>query len=159
MSQLNIRTLLSKSVDAIKSKLGIESFTWAEYEDKLKEAMQDNSTGYFKYKHTTDELSFQLPEEVWQYNFCLLLLMSVDKYNPPESDGYCVDKIVSLECYMTRKIAAPSSVDSNGKFVGDSGVLRISDTGVVTTIASLPFATADETGDNGDLYLVMAFNR
>lgn len=39
MSTLNIRTLLSKSVTAIKTKLGIDSFTWGEYEDKLAEAM------------------------------------------------------------------------------------------------------------------------
>lgn len=40
MSQLNIRDLLSKSVTAIKTKLGIDTFTWDEYETKLNEAMQ-----------------------------------------------------------------------------------------------------------------------
>lgn len=39
MSDLNIRTLLSKTVTAIKEKLSIDSFTWGEYEDKLAETM------------------------------------------------------------------------------------------------------------------------
>lgn len=39
MSDLNIRTLLSKTVTAIKEKLSIDSFTWGEYEDKLAEAI------------------------------------------------------------------------------------------------------------------------
>lgn len=43
MSQLNIRTLLSKSVTAIKNKLGLTSLTWGEYETKLAEAMQGGS--------------------------------------------------------------------------------------------------------------------
>lgn len=39
MSDLNIRSLLSKTVTAIKEKLSIDSFTWGEFEDKLAEAM------------------------------------------------------------------------------------------------------------------------
>lgn len=36
---INIRTLLSKTVSAIKEKLGINSFTWGEFEAKLDEAV------------------------------------------------------------------------------------------------------------------------
>lgn len=36
---INIRTLLSKAVSAIKEKLGISSFTWGEFETKLNEAV------------------------------------------------------------------------------------------------------------------------
>lgn len=39
MSTYSVRALLSKSVTAIKEKLGISSFTWDEYETKLSEAM------------------------------------------------------------------------------------------------------------------------
>lgn len=37
---INIRTLLSKTVSAIKEKLGINSFTWGEFEAKLDEAVK-----------------------------------------------------------------------------------------------------------------------
>ena len=39
MSKINLRTLLSKTVSAIKEKLGVDSFTWAQFETKLSEAM------------------------------------------------------------------------------------------------------------------------
>lgn len=39
MSDLNIRSLLLKTVTAIKEKLSIDSFTWGEFEEKLTEAM------------------------------------------------------------------------------------------------------------------------
>ena len=43
MSQINLRTLLSKTVSAIKEQLDISSFKWSEFETKLSEAMKKDT--------------------------------------------------------------------------------------------------------------------
>lgn len=43
MSELKIKELLSQDVALIKEKLGLESYTWGEHNDKLKEALLSDS--------------------------------------------------------------------------------------------------------------------
>lgn len=67
MSKINLRTLLSKTVSAIKEQLEITSFTWAEFEEKLSRAMNTLDAGYvrlFVDKYPYDVESVVIPEGI-----------------------------------------------------------------------------------------------
>lgn len=155
MSQLNIRTLLSKSVEAIKSKLGIESFTWSEYEDKLNEAMQDKSSVFVGYVWSEDGKTIQLPEEALQYKYCYLLV----EINPGTSVD-CSNKAVYMRCHMnsSKKYVILAIATSDGT-LNYTGMYYISDTGVIDiSNSSYSFVIGWNDGDAGVAYTLIAYN-
>lgn len=61
---INLRTLLSNTVTAIKNKLNIDSFTWGEFDSKLEEAVNGDNEQYIALFSDEDLDTLRLPEGI-----------------------------------------------------------------------------------------------
>ena len=59
---INLRTLLSNTVTAIKNKLNIDSFTWGEFDSKLEEAVNGDNEQYITLFSNESLDTLRLPE-------------------------------------------------------------------------------------------------